>query len=286
VITRSLLAQIESLQILSKHRQRAPLRGERSSLRQGAGMEYADFRPYLQGDDIRRIDWNLYARTEKLFLKLFLEEESKPVYFVVDASESMSFGEPSKFRFAMQTAACLAYISLRRYDAARLLLLSGSSFRKISIGAMKQFFPFLDRMETLVPAGETCLSAGLKKIALSRFPRGIYFVLSDFYSADGLEGMKFLGLSNEVHCLHILTPEEERPPLKGELRLIDSETKAAAEVSMSAEILRRYLVRLESFRRDVRRSCRQSMSTYLPVLTSTPLTSLLLKDLRAAGIVM
>jgi len=286
VITRKLLSQLESLHILSRRQQRAPLRGERSSLRQGAGMEFSDFRPYLQGDDIRRIDWNLYARTEKLFLKLFLEEESKPVYFVVDASESMAFGNPTKLQFALQAAACLSYVSLRRYDPARFLFLRGRSFDKISIGAMQQFFSFLGQMERFVPAGETHLSAGLKKIALARFPRGIYFLFSDFYSADGLDGMKLLGLSNEIHCLHLLTPEEDRPPLKGELRLIDSETGAAAEVSMSAEVLRRYRSRLESFRTNVKRACHQSMSTYLPVLTSTTLDSLLLKDLRTAGIVM
>lgn len=283
---RKLLARIEGLRIATGRKQRALQRGERSSLRKGAGTEFSDFRPYLQGDDIRRIDWNLYARSERLFLKLFLEEESRPSYFLVDGSESMNFGDPTKFRYSLRVAACLSYISLRRYDPARILVLRGREFEPVAIGSRKQFFPVLERLEEMRPGGETCLSAALRKISLARFPRGVCFLLSDFYSADGLEGLKLLGLANEIHCLHLLSPGESHPDWRGDLRLVDSETNAAAEVSMSALVQKRYAARLAEFRAAVKKVCGQAASSYLPVATSTPIDHLLLHDLKAAGLVI
>src|SRR5215204_3925322 len=109
-LTRELLARLETLQILSRRRTRTNRRGEISSVKKGASLEFSDYREYLQGDDIRSIDWNVYARTEKLYLKLFFEDESRPLYFVVDGSVSMRFGEPSKFEFAVALASALSYV--------------------------------------------------------------------------------------------------------------------------------------------------------------------------------
>ena len=97
LIDRELLTRLEALQIPSRRRMRQQHRGEKTSLRKGSSLEFSDYREYLQGDDIRRIDWNVYARTERLYLKLFFEEESRPVLLLIDGSESMGFGSPAKF---------------------------------------------------------------------------------------------------------------------------------------------------------------------------------------------
>src|SRR3990172_1754784 len=143
LLTRELLAQLETIQIATKRRLRLQHRGERASLRKGSSIEFSDYREYNQGDDIRSIDWNVYARTERLFLKLFLEEESKPVYFVLDCSESMSFGAPSKFEYGLALSASLSYAALRRYDRPSVLLLQDDRLRKCSFGSQKQFFQIL-----------------------------------------------------------------------------------------------------------------------------------------------
>src|SRR3990170_446752 len=114
LLKRDLLVQLESLQIPSRRKRASHLRGEKTGSRKGASVEFSDYREYLHGDDIRSIDWNVYARTERLFLKLFLEEQSKPVYFVIDASQSMNFGTPTKFHYATAMATALCYVCLKR----------------------------------------------------------------------------------------------------------------------------------------------------------------------------
>lgn len=287
LLNRDLLTQLDRLQIPSRRRLRLQHRGEKSSLRKGSSLEFSDYREYLQGDDIRNIDWNVYARTERLFLKLFLEEESKPVYFVVDASESMKFGDPQKFQYALSLAAALSYVSLRRYDRPHVLLLQDQAFKKYTFNSQKQFFPLLTQLEKQQTSGQTNLSSALKKIALACYPRGIYFLLSDFYSYDGFDGLKILAAAgNELHCLQILTPEETNPTLRGDLRLLDSETADHSEVSISPQILKRYFARLHKLQDEIRKTAHQGLASYYTISTSIPLPSLILRELRAAGIVV
>ncbi|HSP06496.1 MAG TPA: DUF58 domain-containing protein [Acidobacteriota bacterium] len=285
-LTRELLAQIDTLQIPSGRRTRLNRRGERTSQKKGASLEFSDYREYLQGDDIRSIDWNVYARTEKLFLKLFFEDESRPVYFIVDASRSMGFGDPSKFDYALSLASALSYISLKRYDRPRLLVVKDRAFRSFSFASQKHFFAVTAQLEKQAPEGETHLNAALRKIAFARYPRGIYFLISDFYSSDGFNAMSLLtATGNELHCLHLLPEEEIHPDLRGDLRLIDSENDGRTEVSISPQVLRRYLARLAALQRETSAAARKSLAKYYFISTSVPLASLILRDLKRQGMV-
>lgn len=285
LLTRELLARLEQVHIPSRRRLRYQHRGERASIRKGSSLEFSDYREYLPGDDIRSIDWNVYARTDRLFLKLFLEEESKPVYFVLDASESMNFGEPTKFEYCKAFAAALSYVSLINYDKARILIVRNDSFRLITISSIPQFFPVVRQMEVLETGGQTQWSAALKKIALSGSPKGIYFLMSDFYSLDGWDGMKLLAAAgNELHCLQMLTPEELEPSLRGDLRLVDSETTADSEVSITPSVLKRYKTRLSQMQEALKQTAFHSFASFYVIRTSTPLSSLLLQEMRKAGV--
>jgi uncharacterized protein (DUF58 family) len=285
LLTRELLAKLQQIHIASRRRLRYQYRGERSGLKKGSSLEFSDYREYLPGDDIRNIDWNVYARTERLFLKLFLEDESKPVYFVLDASDSMDFGEPTKFEYSRAFASALSYVSLLNYDRPRILLVQSDSFRTIRFPSMRQFFSTVRQIEGLQTGGETKWSSALKKIALSGFPRGIYFLLSDFYSLDGWDGMKLLAAAgNELHCLQTLTPEEMEPSMRGDLRLIDSETKAESEVSISPSVLKRYHARLRKMQEELKATAFHSLATFSMIRTSIPLQTLLLHDLRKTGV--
>lgn len=285
-LTRELLAQIDTLRILSSRRTRLNRRGERTSHKKGSSLEFSDYREYLQGDDIRSIDWNVYARTEKLFLKLFFEDESRPVYFIVDGSRSMGFGEPAKFDYCLSLAAALSYVSLKRYDRPRILILKDRTFRPYSFASLKQFFAVAAQLEKIAPEGDTSLNATLRKIALARYPRGVYFLLSDFYSADGFDSMGLLtAAGNELHCLQVLPDEEIDPQLRGDLRLIDSENNGQAEVSISPQILRRYRGRLAALQNEATAAAHRSLASYYFISTSVPLDSFILRTLKRHGVV-
>ncbi len=213
LLTRELLAQLEQVHIPSCRRLRYQHRGERSSLRKGSSLEFSDYREYLPGDDIRSIDWNVYARTDRLFLKLFLEDESKPVYFVVDASESMGFGDPTKFEYARAFALALSYVSLMNYDRPRILVVRNESFQTLAITSLPHFFSTVRQMENSIIGGQTRWSSALKKIALSNFPKGIYFLLSDFYSLDGWDGMKLLAAAGNELALFTNADRRRNRPL-------------------------------------------------------------------------
>jgi len=120
LLSPQLLAQLERLELVTRKIFRGRLKGERKSRRKGQSVEFADFRNYVPGDDIRFIDWNLYARLDRLFLKLFLEEEDLHFYTLIDASTSMDFGDPSKLYFAKQLAAALGFVGLCRADRVRV----------------------------------------------------------------------------------------------------------------------------------------------------------------------
>jgi uncharacterized protein (DUF58 family) len=285
LLTKELLSQLEGLHIPSRLRMRSAIRGEKSSMRKGSSLEFSDYREYLQGDDIRSIDWNVYARTERLFLKLFLEEESKPVYLVVDSSDSMNFGDPTKFEYAIALACSLCYVSLRHYDRPEILLMQDQAVQRVRFRSQNQFFSLLNQLEKKKPFGQTRLSSALKKTALSGYPRGIYFILSDFYSYDGFEGLKILAASgNELHCLQLLSPEELNPQFRGDLKLVDSETAEDSEVSISPLILKKYLARLSELQQELRQTARHSFATFYALSTAVPLASLLLKTLKNRGV--
>ena len=285
LLTRELLAQIEQLHIPSRRRLRYQHRGERPGLKKGSSLEFSDYREYLPGDDIRSIDWNVYARTERLFLKLFLEDESKPVYFIVDASDSMNFGEPTKYEYSRAFALALSYVSLLNYDRPRILVVQNDSHRALLLTSIRQFFPALGQIEKLEPAGQTQWSSALKRIALSGFPKGIYFLLSDFYSLDGWDGMKLLAAAgNELHCVQTLTPDELQPSMRGDLRLIDSETNADSEVSINPSVLKRYQSRLRQMQESLKQTAFHSFASFSVIDTSVPLQKLLLHDFRKSGV--
>jgi uncharacterized protein (DUF58 family) len=287
LVDRKLLTRLEALQIPSRQRMRQQHRGEKTSLRKGSSLEFSDYREYLQGDDIRRIDWGVYARTERYYLKLFFEEESRPIFILVDGSESMSFGSPSKFEYALSLGAYLSYISLSHYDRPQLLLLKNKEFQNFRFGSMRLFFPVLNLLKESHPAGETYLNAILKKLAGKSARAGICFVLSDFFSPDGFEAIKLLSaIGYEIHCLQILCQEEIKPDFRGDLRLVDSENHNSAEVSISPHILKSYLARLHDFQSAIQKTASQSFASFTKVNTSVPLETLLLQDMRRQKILI
>src|SRR5438552_14829365 len=122
LLTPELLRRLEQFQLLAQRRAKSSLKGERRSKARGQSVEFADYRNYVAGDDFRYLDWNLYGRLDRLFLKLYEEERELPVTVFLDASESMTFGEPRKFDFARQVAAAAGYVALCGFDRVSVVV--------------------------------------------------------------------------------------------------------------------------------------------------------------------
>ena len=288
LLSPELLAQLERLELVTRKVFRGRLKGERRSKRKGQSVEFADFRNYVPGDDLRHIDWNLYARLDRLFLKMFLEEEDLHFYALIDDSESMNFGDPTKLLFAKQLAAALGFIGLIRSDRVKVDVLSqsvkqvGAAWRgRASTWRMLQH---IDAVEVGEP---TPLAEGVKNFCLRNRGHGVAVLLSDLMDKEGYEqALRYLlSQQMDVYVIQILSAEELNPELTGDLRLIDCEDDDVAEITISAPLLNRYKSTLASFVDGARGFCTARGMTHLLAQNTTPVDQLVLNYLRSRGLV-
>ena len=187
LLSPELLRQLERLELVSRKIFRGRLKGERRSRRKGQSVEFADFRNYVPGDDLRFIDWNLYARLDKLFLKLFLEEEDLHFHALLDSSNSMDFGDPTKLQYAKQLAAALGFVGLCRSDRVRIETLEQTSAPSPVLRGRQSVWRMTDYLETLGPSGDTSLEAGVRNFCLRNPGKGIVILLTDLMDKNGYE---------------------------------------------------------------------------------------------------
>lgn len=288
LLSPQLLAQLERLELVSRKIFRGRMKGERKSKRKGQSVEFADFRNYVAGDDLRFIDWNLYARLDKLFLKLFLEEEDLHFFALVDTSASMEFGEPTKLAYAKQLAASLGFIGLVRAARVKIETL-GSTHRNPGPtlrgrGSMWRMMEYLENVQ----AGENVsLSEGVKNFCLRNTGKGIFVLITDLMDKEGYEkALRFLvSQQMDVYVLHVLCPEEINPDIKGDLKLIDCEDNDEAEITVSRPLLDKYKRTLASFIDGARDFCNRRGMNYLMTSTDTPVEKLVANYLRKRGLV-
>jgi uncharacterized protein (DUF58 family) len=283
-----LLAQLERLELVTRKVFRGRMKGERRSKRKGQSVEFADFRGYVPGDDLRSLDWNLYARLDKLIVKLFLEEEDLHFYTLIDASLSMDFGEPTKLQYAKQLAAALGFIGLVRADRVRIETL-GQSLRQRgpALRGRKSVWRMLDYLSG-IEAGETAsLAAGVKNFCLRNPGKGVVVLISDLMDKEGFEaGLRYLVAQRmDVYVIHVLSQEELEPDVKGDLKLVDCEDQDEAEISVSAPLLARYKATLNAFTGGAQEFCSKRGMNYLLANNQTPVKELIANYLRRRGLV-
>jgi uncharacterized protein (DUF58 family) len=264
------------------------MKGERRSKRKGQSVEFADFRNYVSGDDVRFIDWNLYARLDRLFLKLFLEEEDLHFYTLIDASASMEFGDPTKLYFAKQLAAALGFIGLCRADRVKIEALGAS--RKSPgpvLRGRKSLWRMTEYLNGIDSQLNVPLAQGIKDFCLRNSGQGILVLISDLMDKQGYEpALKFLLAQRyDIYVIHVLSPEELEPDLKGDLKLIDSEDSDIAEITVSRPLLDRYKRTLAAFVEGAREFCTRRGMTYLMTNSKTPVEQIVSNYLRARGLV-
>lgn len=277
------LAQLERLALVSKRTFRGRVKGERKSPRKGISVEFCDYRHYEVGDDLRYVDWNIFGRLDRLYVKLFVDEEDLCVHLLLDASASMDFGEPSKFRYGTRLAAALAFVGLVNLERVGVgVVRSRVAERWSPSRGRNQFFPLLDFLGNLRPGGPTSLNDSLADYALRAIEPGLAILISDLLDPAGYEaGLRALQERRfDIHVLHILSPEEVDPPFGGDLRLVDAETGEARELSLDSEVHRSYRQRLGAFLERAEGFCRANEINYHRLVTDTPLEGFMLRHLK------
>lgn len=281
------LRKLERLALAAKRVQLGMTKGERNSKRKGSSVEFADYRDYVQGDDLRFVDWNIYGRLNSLYLKLFREQEDLTVHLLIDASRSMAFGTPPKIEFACKMAAAVGYIALCGFDQVTVETISaegGQILRpcrgKFSAGKL---FSFLQGVGS---GGDTQLERGCRSHVLRSRAKGVAILISDFFDTEGHQGaLKRLRQSgSDVYVVHVLAPEEMEPELSGDLKLLDSETGTAVELSVSRALLKRYRENRDHFCDEIRRYCLGAGITYFLTPSQTPVETIVMDMFRRGGV--
>lgn len=292
LLSAELLRRLEQFQLLARRRAKSSARGERRSRARGHSVEFADYRPYVAGDDLRYLDWNLYGRLERLFLKLYEEERELPVLILLDASESMAFGEPVKFDFVRKVAAATGYVALCGFDRVSVRVFPEHEGEapvrrglRLVRGRQSARF-FFDLLGQLMPGGAADFNAALRRAALEARQTGTVIVLSDFLDPAGYEeGLKALVTRGfEVHAIQVLAPEELAPTTHGDLRLVDAETGGTLEVTYGRFRLRAYQQTVAAYVQRLREFCAARGVSFFSVSSASPLEELLLSQLRRAEV--
>jgi len=284
------LAQLDRLALVSRRLWVGRMQAERRSPHRGGSVEFADFRTYTHGDDLRQIDWNAYARLDRLFLKLFVAEEDLTVHLLLDASRSMAFDE-AKWLHARRLAAALGYIALVGMDRLTGAALGdGQTFRGGQVfrphRGKRSGLAWLDWLSHLEAGGGVDPESALRDYASRARSPGPLLLIGDLMGPGWESGLRFLAAHRfEITVLHLLTPQELAPALEGDLRLVDSESQAGVEITADYGLLQRYQARLAAWREHWQETCARIGGHYVLIETDQPLESLILEYLQRHSVV-
>ncbi len=287
----TIFRQLDRLSLVGRRPARAGTGGEHVSRRPAPSTDFVDYRPYLPGDDFRRIDWNVYGRLGSLHVKVTEGRERLDVVLVLDCSSSMDFGQPSKLDFATQLVAALAYVGASRADAVRIACLSRAQpagWRGGPFGRRARVPELVEQLARLAPAGQVEINTDL----VACMPRdasasSLAIVVSDLLSPDGVAaGLDALRARvAEVAVLHVVSAEEQNPDLSGEVELVDAESGRTLELGISLATLEAYRQRFAAWLDAREAECRRRGLRYVRIRTDRPIGEVVLGDLRHEGLV-
>jgi uncharacterized protein (DUF58 family) len=262
--------------------------GQWRSRTSGSSVEFSDYRTYAPGDEFRRIDWNAYARLERLFVRLYRAEEDLALNIILDTSGSMAWGEPSKIRLAAQLAGAIAFVALHSGDRVDLVTLNGA--RLINLRGHGAAWNAWRMLETIACDGATELDASLSGVARQLRGAGMTVVISDLFSPSGYQhGIdELLARRQDVLLLQVLATDELQPPgdMVGEWRLIDIEPAAPLEATITPGVVRAYKRMLQTYIGEARDFCRRRGITFLQLSTDTRVEDIVLRTFRTLGVLV
>lgn len=274
---------LEGLRLAPRRPFHGRIRGERLTRRRGVSIEFADYREYAEGDDLRHLDWNVLARLQHPVIKTYQDEEDLAVYLMVDVSASMRFGEPAKTSLARDVAAALAYVALCGQDAVVPIAVGGARQPLVTYrgrAAYGRLSAWLTEALT-VPPGPAGLGQALREFAKRNARPGWIALLSDGLDPGVATELRVLGGRGfEVNLIQILAPEELSPDLEGDLRLLDAESDGVVELTANRDALRAYEQNLQKHNETLEAACRRFGGRYQLVQSDSSLGQVIRDHLR------
>lgn len=278
--------RLEWLAVASRRVFAGRLRAERRTRKSGAGLEFADHREYARGDDLRTLDWSVYARTGRALVKLFEEEEDLAVYVLLDCSGSMAHGRPSKFDHARRLAAAMAYVGLANLDRVALIAWSTRVARRMPPArGRNRIFKVFEFLRAAEPAGGTALADAARTFAAENKRRGVAVVVSDLYDPAGFErGINAIRYQRfEPMVIHVTDAREADLAARGDVSLVDEETGEARDVTVTPELLARYRAAHAAWREEVEAFCKSRRIPYVAADVTGAFEDQVLHLLRRVG---
>lgn len=283
LLTHRDLDRLARLRINATRRFTNRARGEHLAARGGTSTEFCDFRDYSPGDDVRFVDWNIFARIERAYVKQFHEEEEMHVALLVDASESMLF--EGKFEMARRLAAAFGVLGLRGQEKVSACALGASRDRLPACtgrAAMAKLFAFLEKIE---PGGDTPIERGIEAFLREHSGRGLVLVVSDFLTAGDLRRpfnqLHSAGL--EIFAVQILGPSELAPEIAGDLRFVDCETRGHLDISSAGDLLALYHEHRRAHEAQVTALCQRRSGKFLSVSAADSIERVVFDTMRRKG---
>ncbi len=278
--------KLEYLALVSRRVFAGRSRAERRTKKSGSGIEFADHRDYQPGDDFRYLDWNVYQRFGRLLLRLYEEEEDLSIYFIVDVSGSMAFGDRAKLRYAKQIAAALAYVGLANLDRVSIVSTADRVLERMQPTRGKaRIFKVFRFLKAVEPAGATDLEDALKTFVAQNKRRGLAVLISDLYDPAGFErGINVLRYNKfDPFVVHVVDHAEGKPKLSGDVLLYDCETGEEREVTVTARVLTAFHEAYEAYLSDIARFCATRQVPYIQADVAQPFDDLILRVFRRGG---
>jgi uncharacterized protein (DUF58 family) len=278
--------KLDYLALVSKRVFSGRMRAERKTKKSGSGIEFADHRDYQPGDDFRYLDWSVYQRFDRLLVRLFEEEEDLAIYFIIDASSSMGFGDAKKLRYAKRVAAALGYVGLANLDRVSIVSTSDKVMDRMPATRGKaRIFKVFRFLRELEPEGQTDLGDAMKTFVAQNKKKGLAVLISDLYDPQGFEkGINVLRYNKfDPFVVHVVDKEEARPKLNGDVLLYDCETGDEREVTITAKVLERFQAAYGDYLADIERFCTSKTVPYVQADIATPFDELILRVFRRGG---
>lgn len=286
LLENSTLSRVERMRLAPLRRLTNRSRGEHLAGKGGTSTEFNDYRDYVAGDDMRYVDWNIFSRLNRPYLKLYRHEEEMHVVVLLDASSSMLFG--SKFERARQLAASFSIMGLMNLERVSIFSCNqqGQAMQMLppTTGrpSLRRVLEFLERLE---PGGDFPIDQAVTEVLKQHRGRGIAILLSDFLTFGALDRPfnHLFSAGLETFAVQILAPEELHPDLNGDLRFVDSETSQTLDITSAGELLGLYHQHLADLQGYLAQVCRQRNGRCLTIDSSTPIDTILFDTLRRRG---
>lgn len=281
------LTRLEYLSIMSKRVFRGTLLAQRRTMQMGSGIEFSEHREYVLGDDLRYLDWSVYARHGDLLLKRFQEEQDLHVYLLLDCSRSMAYGNPAKFDLARHLTAALAYIALADLDRVAIVAYADGIVSEFPISRGKaRILPIMKFLENLTTSGaDTNLGRAVQGVLHRGSRSGMAVVISDLFDEHGFEaGLDPLRYRRfDAHVLQVYDPKEADPALLGDVEFIDVETDVARKVTVTEKNLKNYRELFQQHQAAVRTYCRNYGLGCTQSPSVIPFDELIIRMMRASS---